>query len=124
MAAEAMARTRSELEDRFRMLVVDGGLPMPRFNQTIAVGDLTIESDAVWPAHRVIVELDGFAAHGNRTAFVRDRRRDRNAHAAGYIVMRYAWDDLDARAVRQLRGLLSARRPRRSGRPRSAAPRA
>jgi hypothetical protein len=32
--------------------------------------------DAVWPAQQLIVELDGYAFHGTRAAFERDRARD------------------------------------------------
>ena len=119
-AAKASAHTRSELEDRFRTLVLDADLPAPDFNATIELGEITIEADAVWPEQRVVVELDGWAAHGTRQQFVDDRRRDRAAQLAGYAVLRFTWDDLDAEPVRRL---LSARTPPRFGRPRSAAPR-
>ena len=120
-AAAAHGHTRSELEDRFRSLVLDANLPTPLFNAPVALDGITIEADALWTDHRVIVELDGWAAHGTRDRFVADRARDREAHAAGYTVLRYTWDDLDRRAIRKLKRLLSARTPRPRGRPRYAA---
>jgi very-short-patch-repair endonuclease len=119
--AESTAHTRSELEDRFRTLVLDENLPAPEHNATVQLGENTIEADAVWHEERVIVELDGYAAHATREQFRADRARDRAAQAAGWLVLRYTWADIDARAAAQLRHLLSERRRRRSGRLRSVA---
>ncbi|MGH2888051.1 MAG: DUF559 domain-containing protein [Solirubrobacteraceae bacterium] len=43
---------------------------------------------------RVVVEVDGFATHGTRAAFERDRRRDQILLAAGYTVIRVTWRQL------------------------------
>ena len=111
---------RNDLEDRFRTLVLDEDLPTPRFNETIELDELTIEADVVWPDHKLIVELDGYAAHGTRSQFEADRARDRAAHMEGWLVIRYT--DVDPAAAAQLRKLLSERMRPRSGRPRFAAP--
>ena len=50
---------------------------------------MPLEVGAFWPAHRLVVEVDTFATHGDRMAFERDRRkdavlgRDRDGRAAG-----------------------------------------
>ena len=49
------------------------------------------EADALWPAERVVVEVDGWAAHGHRGAFERDRARDADLQARGYTVLRFTW---------------------------------
>jgi very-short-patch-repair endonuclease len=121
-AAESTAHTRSDLEDRFRTLVLDEDLPTPRFNATLELGETTIEVDALWPDHNLIVELDGYASHGTSAQFQADRARDRAAQLAGYLVLRYTSADLDD--LGELTALLSERRPPRSGRPRAAARRA
>jgi very-short-patch-repair endonuclease len=62
--------------------------------------------------HRLVVECDGFAAHGTREAFERDRARDRELTVAGWRVVRLTWRQLtDDGAViaRQLAALLCAR---------------
>ncbi len=40
----------------------------------------------------VIVECDGWSSHGlDRDQFERDRRKDAELRAAGYVVCRYSW---------------------------------
>jgi very-short-patch-repair endonuclease len=41
-----------------------------------------------------VVEVDGYAYHGSRAAFERDRRRDADLTAAGYRVVRITWRQL------------------------------
>lgn len=53
-----------------------------------------IQVDCLWPG-RVVVELDGFAGHGTRTAFREDRARDRRLRVAGYGVTRIAPEQLE-----------------------------
>ena len=63
-----------------------------------------------WPEQRLVVECDGFAAHGTRRAFEHDRARDRALQVAGWRVVRITWrqltDDADVIA-RQLAALLA-----------------
>ncbi|MDQ4041910.1 MAG: endonuclease domain-containing protein [Actinomycetota bacterium] len=86
--------TRSELESRFLAFLERFGLPSPQTNVRIAVGGRTLEVDCVWPAARVVVELDGHAYHATRAAFERDRERDRLLQAAGWRVIRITWRQL------------------------------
>ena len=79
--------TRSELERRFAELCRDHGIAPPSFNASV----LGYEVDALWEAERLIVELDGYAHHGTRAAFERDRRRDAALARAGYRVLRFTW---------------------------------
>lgn len=113
-AARSRGITRSELEDRFRGLLVDAQLPPAELNAVIELGSLVIEADAAWRDQRLIVELDGYAYHRTGAAFERDRARDRAAVAAGWRVVRITWrqlaDDPDG-VVRDLRGALSLRSP-------------
>lgn len=82
-----LARTRSQLEERFVELCERAGLPPPELNVTIC-GLLV---DAVWREQRVIVELDGYAAHGTPAQLARDRERDLRLRTAGFTVLRYTW---------------------------------
>ena len=87
-AADSDVRTRSEMEERFRSLLLDANLPAPEMNGTVELGELTIEADAVWRDAKLIVELDGRQAHATRHAFETDRERDRAAALAGWLVIR------------------------------------
>jgi very-short-patch-repair endonuclease len=84
------ALTRSELERRLRTLVQQGQLPWPLFNAPL----LGFVVDAVWPAAKLVLEVDGYQAHGHRAAFERDRLRDQRLVAHGYVVVRVTWRQL------------------------------
>ena len=97
--------TRSLLERRFLNLIDAHGLPRPNVNRSTGHGEL----DATWPEHRLIVECDGFAAHGTRKAFEADRARDRALQVAGWRVVRITWRQLTDEPeviARQLAALL------------------
>jgi very-short-patch-repair endonuclease/predicted transcriptional regulator of viral defense system len=82
--------TRSEAERLLLELIRRAGLPQPETNVRV----LGREVDALWRKGRLIVEVDGFDAHGTRMAFERDRRRDAELVAAGYRVIRITWRQL------------------------------
>ena len=82
--------TRSELESRFLALARRHRLPRPEAN--VRVGSFTV--DFMWPAERLIVEVDGWASHGTRTAFEDDRARDLKLTLLGYEVVRFTWRQL------------------------------
>jgi predicted transcriptional regulator of viral defense system len=82
--------TRSDLEADFLAFVAANGLPAPLVNRPLNA----VEPDFRWPAHKLIVEIDGFGTHGTRHAFERDRERDRRLLAAGWRVVRLTWRQL------------------------------
>jgi very-short-patch-repair endonuclease len=102
--------TRNEIERRLARLIRRAGLPRPRFNALLC----GYEVDALWEAERLVVETDGWDAHGHRAAFERDRARDADLTARGYAVLRFTWrqivDRPDLVAARIAAAL--ARRPR------------
>ena len=79
--------TRSEAERRLQRLIRAAKLPRPVTNVKVAGWEV----DVFWPAARLVVEVDGYAYHGNRAAFERDRRKDATLTAAGYTVIRVTW---------------------------------
>jgi predicted transcriptional regulator of viral defense system/very-short-patch-repair endonuclease len=88
-------RPKSPLEERFLSFLRQHGLPRPRLNDWIAVGSKRFQVDCHWPGTGQLVELDSWEAHGTRSAFRRDRGRDRTLNVAGYTVTRISWAQLD-----------------------------
>jgi very-short-patch-repair endonuclease len=88
-------RTRSQLEKRFLPFLRRHGLPRPRLNDWIMVGEERFQVDCHWAGSGQVVELDSWEAHGTRSAFREDRARDRVLRAAGYEVTRISWAQLD-----------------------------
>jgi very-short-patch-repair endonuclease len=103
-------RSRSELEARFAALLADTELPRPELNVLLDIDGFKVEADCLWRRQRLIVELDGGAAHRTRAAFEADRERDRRLQVAGWRVVRVTWRQLDdpASLLVDLRRLLSA----------------
>jgi hypothetical protein len=89
--------TWSEFEERFLAFARHAGLPRPEVNFWIVLpdGGPPIRADFAWPAHRVIVETDGYRTHGTRQAFERDRHRDLRLGAALWRPMRVTWRQLN-----------------------------
>jgi hypothetical protein len=85
--ASELALTLSELEDRFRALCDAHSLPRPAVNAR----PLGFRVDFLWPAARLVVEVDGWRAHRTRAAFETDRARDQALTAAGFRVMRFTY---------------------------------
>jgi hypothetical protein len=74
----------SPLELRFPAFLREHRLPAPAQNVHV----LGHEVDALWPAAKLVVELDSWEHHGHRAAFERDRARDPKLLIAGYRTIR------------------------------------
>lgn len=97
---------RSPLEIRFPAFLRDHELPPPAQNVLV----LGHEVDALWPAAKLVVELDSWEHHGNRSAFERDRARDPQLMIAGYRTIRVTHRRLDRepdRLAAEIRALLA-----------------
>ena len=108
-AAMEPDHTRSELERRFLALCRRHRLSQPVVN--VRIGRHTV--DFLWPEHRLIVEVDGYRAHGTRSAFESDRARDLELRLLGYEVVRFTWRQVTDRP----RGVADALRRLIHGRP-------
>jgi very-short-patch-repair endonuclease len=82
---------QSDLERAFRALSRAHGLPEPQYN--VYVEGLLV--DAVWPEHRLVVEVDGWNYHRTKRSFEEDRRRDRKLLRARWRVARFTGDDVN-----------------------------
>jgi very-short-patch-repair endonuclease len=102
-------RTRSDLEHDFLTFLRTHRLPLPELNTEIE----GFEVDCVWRSHRLVVELDGRAAHDTPHGFENDRARDEQLVAAGWRVIRVTPSRLRDQAptlASHLRRLLEAPR--------------
>ena len=66
--------------------------------------------DFIWHDQRLVVEVDGWLAHGTRHAFQRDRTTTNALQLAGYTVLRFTEHDLKQRprkVATQIRQALS-----------------
>jgi very-short-patch-repair endonuclease len=90
-------RVRSRLEAKLLPLLTRRGLPIPRVNEKLQIGERRYEIDFLWPAQRLVVETDGGRFHGHPVAQGRDSRRNRALRGAGYRVRRLTWGDLAER---------------------------
>jgi hypothetical protein len=79
------APTHEGLERSFLDLCRSHGLPRPEVNVLVA----GLEVDFLWRSAGLVVETDGFATHGTRAAFERDRERDALMARIGLRVLRF-----------------------------------
>ena len=100
--------TQSGAERRLLELIRAAGLPEPRAN--VLVEDELV--DCVWPAQRLVIELDSYGYHRSRRAFEDDRRRDTKLQLAGYRVVRLTRERLEhepLRVIEDVRALVGSR---------------
>jgi very-short-patch-repair endonuclease len=90
----APAEGRSPLEERFHVFCQEYRLPEPSRNVIV----LGREVDALWPAAKLVGELDSWEHHSHRAAFERDRARDPKFLIAGYRTIRITHWRLDREA--------------------------
>jgi very-short-patch-repair endonuclease len=101
------AEGRSPLEERFHAFCQEHRLPEPSRNVIV----LGREVDALWPAAKLVAELDSWEHHSHRAAFERDRARDPKFLIAGYRTIRITHHRLDKEAptlANEIRQLLRA----------------
>jgi hypothetical protein len=96
VATADAAPTRSQLERAMLGLVDEAGLPRPLVNGL----DGRDVVDFTWPEQRVVVEVDGWHAHGDRRAFEDDRARDAARQARGQVVLRFTWRQVTRERMR------------------------
>jgi very-short-patch-repair endonuclease len=88
--------TRIEIERRFLTICRRHRLPTPALQHRIHGKAY----DFAWPEHRVVVETDGWQAHGTPYAFQADRTETNVLQLAGWLVLRFTWEDLTRRSRR------------------------
>ena len=85
-------------------------------NHPIQVGEQIYVPDIAFEAEKLVIEIDGYAHHSDRSSFESDRRRRNDLTLAGWTVLQFTWAMLDdpEQIVRTVRGARSRlRRARR-----------
>jgi hypothetical protein len=99
------------LERRGRGVLADAGIPPPLPEYPIP-WRASRRFDDAYPDAQMALEWDSRAWHQQRGAMAEDRRRDREAAAHGWILLRYTWEDVTEaphEIVETVRGLLKER---------------
>lgn len=113
LLADTASGALSAAERLLHRLLVAAGITGWRANVAIRDGRGIIGApDVLFPAERVVIEVDGRAFHGAER-FQHDRERRNRLVLAGYVVLNFTWQDLTARpeaVVAQVRAALASRR--------------
>ncbi len=92
-----LAGVHSALEYRYvKWVEMPHGLPRGRRQERSEAAGRRVYRDVLYDKHRLVVELDGRAAHPGDSRW-KDIRRDNAAVAAGIMTLRFGWDDLRMR---------------------------
>lgn len=106
-------RAESLLESRMARLLRRGGLP-PAASQHVVRGGgrFVARVDFAYPAVRLALEVDGFAAHSSPRALQSDLDRQNSLVELGWTVLRFTWPDVVRRpdtVVARVRRVLADR---------------
>jgi very-short-patch-repair endonuclease len=85
------------LEPVMANLLRDYDLPVPVFQFPLRIGTRSCRLDFAYPDLRLAIEVDGWSAHGDASAFRADRARDSELSAMGWQCLRFTWDDVIGR---------------------------
>lgn len=86
------------LERKGRKVLSDGNLPTPKAEFPIP-WDPRRRFDDAYPDARLALEWDSRGWHAQQDAMTDDRRRDREAAAHGWLVVRFTWNDVTRHPV-------------------------
>jgi hypothetical protein len=85
----------SPLESLARLLIIDGGLPVPGLQKWIKTYRGWYRVDGLWADRAVVLEADGMKKYrGDDDALPNEKVRQEAIERAGYRVVRVTWDDV------------------------------
>jgi very-short-patch-repair endonuclease len=92
--------TESALETRLGRVIRKSALPRPVRQHSVWQGATFVARvDYAYPEIRLAVEGDGYRYHTGRAAWRRDLERMNALIAAGWVVLRFTWDDVVHRSA-------------------------
>jgi very-short-patch-repair endonuclease len=93
VAARADGRAANPFESVLRAIAIDEGLQVtPQL--VVHIRDGEVRPDLVDQERGLVLEADSFEWHGSRSALRRDCRRYNALVQDGWIVLRFAWEDV------------------------------
>lgn len=105
LIALADGRAESPMESEARLVMLDGGLPVPELQYEVVDGNGELRRlDFAWPHQWLAVEYDSLDWHGNPDALRDDRRRTAALMDVGWTVIAVVFED-----VRHRQGEMVAR---------------
>lgn len=82
-------------ESWVRLVLHDAGVPAPELQYVVrSSGRFVARLDMAWPIVKLYLEYDGREAHSGDAAFLRDRRRQNDLLALGWVCLRFTSEDL------------------------------
>lgn len=94
----------STLETMALELIDDAGVPLPTTQYRPPwLRKVNGRVDLAYVDEKVIVECDSMRWHGTPESFQLDRQRDNLAQLAGWIVLRFTWEDITKRPSNVIR---------------------
>lgn len=94
VVAELAANPWSPAERVLHQLLRTAGITGWVANATIRIEGRRLYPDVLMRDRPLIIEVDGYAFHGGREAFQKDRERLNLFAQAGFTVLRFTWEDL------------------------------
>jgi hypothetical protein len=88
-------RAESPMESEARLVMVDGGLPMPELQYEVVDGRGKLRRlDFAWPQYRVAAEYDGLDWHSGADAMLADRERASALMDVGWTAISMVFEDV------------------------------
>lgn len=101
---EDLVVTQTRLEDRLLAICDHHNIERPLTQHSVNGH----RADFVWPRQRLVVETDGWEAHGTRSAFQSDRASSNALQLRGYVILRFTAADLRRRPAQVARQIQAA----------------
>jgi very-short-patch-repair endonuclease len=118
MVDEALRKPtpHSGLERTFLWILDTAGYPEPIRQFPVDIGwERPVHIDFAYPDLLIGIETDGYEPHAGRGQWERDRRRDAELVLRGWMILRFAHDDVVRRQDYVLMTLAEALRVRAAG---------
>jgi very-short-patch-repair endonuclease len=87
-------RSESALESIARVGFRESDLPPPELQVQLGGDEFVARVDFFWRSFRTVVEVDGAMKYDDRSAAVRQLRRDASLRRAGYEVEHFGWQEI------------------------------